>query len=82
MASRCRACRHLLPKPNPVMPPLELLAALAPLMPPLMDVAGEFEGYGNGTPSEFLRWLDVDVQRAVGILGSRRSGIPAIRGAA
>lgn len=82
MASRCRACRHLLPKPNPVMPPLELLAALAPLMAPLMDVAGEFEGYGTGTPSEFLRWLDVDVQRAVGILGGRRSGIPAIRGAA
>ena len=78
MASRCRACRHLLPKPNPVMPPLQLLAALAPLM----DVAGEFEGYGTGTPSEFLRWLDVDVQRAVGILGGRRSGIPAIRGAA
>lgn len=82
MASRCRSCRHLLPKLNPVMPPLELLAALAPLMVPLMDVAGEFESYGNGTPSDFLRWLDVDVQRAVGILGDRRSGIPAIRGAA
>jgi hypothetical protein len=82
MASRCRTCRHLLPKPNPVLPPLELLMALAPLMVPLMDAAGEFEGYGSGTPSEFLRWLDVDVQRAVGIEGGRRSGIPAIRGAA
>jgi len=59
-------------------PGRQLLAALAPLM----DVAGEFEGYGTGTPSEFLRWLDVDVQRAVGILGGRRSRIPAIRGAA
>ena len=81
MASRCRTCGVLSPSEHPTFPLPERLAGMAPFTHSLMEAAAEFEQMGGGTPVEFVAWLDVDIQRAAGLLPRARAlqGRPGVR---
>lgn len=83
MAHRCRTCGEAhFAEVSAIRYPLpEELARFAPLIPDLLEAAREFESLGpDGTPIEFVRWLDVDVERADGLLPRARpmAGHPGV----
>lgn len=73
MAHRCRSCGRLSPSGADNYPMPDRLAPLAPHMAVLIEAAAEFERVSDdeadpGSPVDFIAWLDVDVQRAAGVL--------------
>lgn len=79
MASRCRTCGHLVPRPGkPLMPSPARLSHIALYMGDLLEVAAEYDSLDEQptTAVEFVRWADVDIQLAAGYQhGYRRSSL-------